>query len=266
MGTILDVIVAHKQEEVRRRQELCPLSLLRKRVQQVAPARGFAAALARQAEAGPAIIAEVKRGSPSLGCIRPDLDAAGQATLYERGGATALSVLTDERFFFGSDADFTAARTAVSLPMLRKEFIIDAYQLYESRALGADCVLLILSILPDERLQEFAALAGTLGMDVLAEVHTEEELDRTGELSKQVLIGINNRNLKTFDTSEAVTLRLAEKVADRTRLVAESGLRKAATISRLWQQDIRRFLVGEAFVSSTDPESTVRLFVQASAD
>ncbi len=265
MSTILDTIVARKREELAERREQCSPAMLKDLLAEAGEPRGFARNLAAVAAARPAVIAEVKRGSPSLGCIRPDLDAPRQAQRYERGGAAALSVLTDQDFFFGSDADFRAVRQTATLPMLRKDFMVEAYQIYESRALGADCILLIMAILSDSQAAELADLAHELGMDVLAETHNAAEIERAVEHVDFDLIGINNRNLKTFATSEKVTLELAELVPDRDRLVAESGLQSPAAVRRLWGRRIRRFLVGEAFVRAEDPEAAVRSFVEIEA-
>jgi indole-3-glycerol phosphate synthase len=261
MSTILDTIVARKREEVAARRATTPPAALEQQAAATALPRGFARGLATVAATQPAIIAEVKRGSPSLGCIRPDLDAADQAAAYAEGGAAALSVLTDESFFFGSDADFRTARDTVSIPMLRKEFIIDPYQVWESRVLGADCILLILAILDDTQAADLSRLAGELGMDVLVETHTAAEIERAVNSVPFDLIGVNNRNLKTFNTSEETTRALAECVPDRQQLVAESGLHSPAAVARCWDLDIRRFLIGEAFVRAQQPAATVRRFV-----
>lgn len=263
MPTILDQIVEVKRDEIAVRKARMPLSELRTRIDEQPEPRGFASHLDAVVAAGrPGVIAEIKRGSPSLGCIRPELDAALQGGAYEQGGAAALSVLTDETFFFGSDCDFTDTRAAVSLPMLRKEFIIDEYQIYESRALGADCILLILSILEDAEARALCDCVHGLGMDVLAETHSREEIDRAVSHLDFDLLGINNRDLNTFDTRIEHTSEMADAVADRNTLVAESGLHDPADIAALWEQGIGRFLVGEAFVRGDDPAATVRSFVE----
>ena len=263
MPTILDKIVEVKRDEIAVRKARTPLSDLQAQLDEQSAPRGFASHLDAVVATGrPGVIAEIKRGSPSLGCIRPDLDAAVQAGAYEDGGAAALSVLTDETFFFGSDRDFADTRAAVSLPMLRKDFIIDEYQVYESRALGADCILLILSILEDAVARALCDCVHGLGMDVLAETHSREEIDRAVAHLDFDLLGINNRNLNTFDTEIGHTSEMAEAVADRSTLVAESGLHDPADIAALWEQGIGRFLVGEAFVRCDDPAAVVRSFVQ----
>ena len=263
MTTILDEIVAYKKTEIaNRKQQRSPAETLA--LAQAAPAtRGFATALTRTAATEAAIIAEVKRGSPSLGLLFPGLDAAEQASRYENGGAAALSVLTDEHFFYGADADFAVVREQVKLPMLRKDFIIDSYQLYESRALGADCVLLILAILSDSQARELSLLAQELGMDVLAETHTAEEIDRAVANVEFDLLGINNRNLKTFSTNQEITFELSKLAPEGTAIVAESGLKQPADIAEFTKVGIRRFLIGETFVRAADTIGTVRAFVDA---
>jgi indole-3-glycerol phosphate synthase len=262
MSTILDTIVARKREEILARRAATSMVQLEARIADSAVPRGFAANLAMVAETGPAMIAEIKRGSPSLGLIRPDLVAANQAQAYTKGGAAALSVLTDIDFFFGSDADFASAREATPLPMLRKEFIIDEYQLYESRALGADCVLLILAILSDKQVTVLAETAHALGMDVLAETHTADEIKRARDHVPYDLLGINNRNLKTFETNAQTTFDLAGDLPAES-LVAESGLHSPDVIADFLDAGIRRFLIGEAFVRAPDPEATVASFFAA---
>jgi indole-3-glycerol phosphate synthase len=262
MSTILDTIVGRKRVEIAERKAQTSQAQLEARIAESADPRGFAANLARVAESGPAIIAEIKRGSPSLGLIRPDLVAAEQAKAYTAGGAAALSVLTDIDFFFGSDADFAEARAVTPLPMLRKEFIIDEWQLYESRALGADCVLLILAILSDAEATRLAESAKALGMDVLAETHTAEEIRRARDHVPYDLLGINNRNLKTFDTDAQTTFDLAGD-APLDTLVAESGLHSPDVIADFLDAGICRFLIGEAFVRAADPQAQVASFFAA---
>jgi indole-3-glycerol phosphate synthase len=262
ISSILEEIVAHKRQELERRRVVRPVTKLQRLLAEAPPQRNFAGALKSAAENGRAgIIAEIKRGSPSLGCIRPDLDAAVLAVEYAQGGAAALSILTDEQFFFGSDADLVDARASVDLPVLRKEFIIDEYQLFESRVLGADCILLILALLDDRTAANLAAAARRLGLQVLVEAHDAEEVARAQDHVEFDLLGINNRDLNTFDTDTDTTVRLAEAVRDRDRLVAESGLGSVAAIRELWEQGIRNFLVGEAFVTSPDPARVVHQFV-----
>lgn len=265
MGTILDTIVTHKQAEVRNRRQLRPLASLETTARAAEPCRGFAASLTAAAEHHAGVIAEVKRGSPSLGLLYPDLDAPAQAIQYQRGGAAALSVLTDEHFFFGADADFANVRQAVALPMLRKDFLIAPYQLYESRALGADCVLLIMAILSNPQAREFSQLAHELGMDVLAETHSQEEVERALTHVEYDLLGINNRDLKNFATNQQTTFDLATLAPAGTHIVAESGLKNPADIAAYADAGIRRFLIGETFVRAHNPEATVRAFVGAAS-
>ncbi len=262
MDTILDRIVAAKTEELREAKIRCPPGSLERGLAAAPPLRDFTAALSSAAASHPAIIAEIKRGSPSLGCIRPDLNAAHQAEAYATGGAAALSVLTDRKFFWGSDDDFTAARDSADLPMLRKEFIIDDYQIAESRVMGCDCILLIMSILTDRRAAALADSAHALGMTVLAETHSREEVRRTLDHVDFDLIGINNRNLKTFDTRAETTVDLAAEVPDRSQLIAESGLHSPEAIRRLWGLEIRRFLIGEALIKSATPAATLAALIR----
>lgn len=263
MSTILDEIVARKRHDLAERREQVSLPELLEQAQALPPARGFAKALAAKAPDGPAVIAEVKRGSPSLGCIRPEMDAPAQAAAYEQGGAAALSVLTDEPYFFARDNDFSQVRERVGLPMLRKDFIVDELQVAESRLMGGDCILLIMAVLSDREAAQLAELAHQLGMDVLAETHNTDEIRRAVDAVPYDLIGVNNRNLKTFETRVETTLELAEAIPDWDQLVAESGLHEPETLARYWRSGIRRFLVGEAFVRADDPVAKVRSFATA---
>ena len=259
--TILDEIVQHKKSEIRQREEACSLDDLMRQIGSASPPRGFRRTVTEQATVAPSIIAEVKRGSPSLGCVKPNMDVVDQAKQYEDGGASALSVLTDTHYFYANESDFTAIRSATSLPMLRKEFIVDTYQVYESRAIGADCILLIMSILTSDMATRLASVAQELGMDVLVETHTVDELRQVLEGIPHDLIGVNNRNLRTFETSYRHTLELADAVPNRAILVAESGLKDKDAIAELWGEGITIFLVGEAFVVSANPRLTVNSFV-----
>ena len=258
MSTILDTILARKQEEVAERRERVSLFELKARLASAPPVRGFAAAVEAKIAAGlPAVIAEVKKASPSKGVIRADFDPAAIARSYEAGGAACLSVLTDVDFFRGSDAYLQQARAACSLPVLRKDFIVDAYQLHEARVLGADCVLLIAAALDDAQLSEFAFIAGELGMDVLVEVHDLDELERSLPLPAR-LLGINNRNLKTFEVSLQNTLGLKPMVpADRV-LVTESGILAPADVALMRDAGVHAFLVGEAFMRQPDPGAALQ--------
>lgn len=253
MSTILDTILARKQQEVSERRGRVPLSELKARAASAPPLRGFADAIGAKIAAGQAaVIAEVKKASPSKGVIRADFDPTAIARSYEAGGAACLSVLTDIDFFQGSDAYLRQARAACALPVLRKDFIVDAYQIHEARALGADCILLIAAALDDTRLAEFAFLAGEMGMDVLVEVHDLDELERALPVPAR-LLGINNRNLRTFDVSLQATLDLQPMVpADRV-LVTESGILSRADVALMRVAGVHAFLVGEAFMRQPDP-------------
>lgn len=239
-------IVACKRQEVAERSRRRPLAALRE-AQRVAP-RDFAAALRGT---GISAICEIKRRSPSRGVIRADLDAAELARTYERAGAAALSVLTDETFFGGSEADLRAARAAVGLPVLRKDFTIDPYQLYEARAMGADAVLLIVRILDDGALRDLHALAGELGLAALVEVHDERELDRAAGIGAQ-LVGVNNRDLDTLEVRPDTCLRLRSRIPVGSVAVAESGIASRADVERLLAAGYDAMLVGESLVGSAD--------------
>ena len=253
MHDVLKRILARKQEEVAERRERVSLFELKARAASAPPLRGFADAVAAKIAAGQAaVIAEVKKASPSKGVIRADFDPAAIARSYAAGGAACLSVLTDVDFFQGADEYLVAARDACALPVLRKDFIVDAYQLYEARVLGADCVLLIAAALDDAQLSEYAFIADELGMDVLVEVHDLDELERALPIPAR-LLGINNRNLKTFEVSLQTTLELKVAVpADRV-LVTESGILARADVALMRDNAIHAFLVGEAFMRQPDP-------------
>ena len=263
MSTILDTILARKRDEVAARRERVSLFELKARAASAPPLRGFADAVAAKIAGGDAaVIAEVKKASPSKGVIRADFDPAAIARSYEAGGAACLSVLTDIDFFQGADEYLVAARDACALPVLRKDFIVDAWQLYESRVLGADCVLLIAAALDDVQLAEYAFIAGELGMDVLVEVHDLDELERALPVPAR-LLGINNRNLKTFDVSLQTTLALKPMVpADRV-LVTESGILGRADVALMRDNAVDAFLVGEAFMRQPDPGAALRALFAA---
>lgn len=258
MPDILNRILARKAEEVAERYAKVPLAELVARVADMGDTRGFAAAIEAKIAAGlPAVIAEVKKASPSKGVIRANFDPAAIARSYQAGGAACLSVLTDADFFQGSEAFLQQALGACSLPVLRKDFIIDPYQVYEARAIGADCVLLIVSALDDDALLELAMLAAELDMDVLCEVHDEEELERA-MAAPVPLIGVNNRNLRSFETSLDVSLALQDLIEYDRVLVAESGIHTPEDVARLREGGIQAFLVGEAFMRVDDPGSELR--------
>jgi indole-3-glycerol phosphate synthase len=253
MTDILQRILARKVEELAERSAKLPLDELMARVVDMPETRGFAAAIETKIAAGlPAVIAEVKRASPSKGVIRASFDPADIARSYEAGGAACLSVLTDKDFFQGSEEFLRQARAACSLPVLRKDFVIDPYQVYEARAIGADCILLIVAALSDASLIELSLLAAELDMDVLCEVHDAEELERALALPVP-LIGVNNRNLRTFETSLDTSLELQELMEYDRVLVAESGIHTIDDVARLRDGGINAFLIGEAFMRADDP-------------
>jgi indole-3-glycerol phosphate synthase len=261
MSDILQRILARKAEEVAERAARLPLRELSARCADLPDTRGFADAIERTIAAGrPAVIAEVKKASPSKGVIRPDFDPAAIAASYARGGASCLSVLTDVDFFQGSDAYLQQARAACTLPALRKDFLVDAWQVYESRLLGADCVLLIVAALGDAALAELSHLALSLGMDVLVEVHDLDELERALPIAAP-LLGINNRSLRSFEVSLDTTLDLRAMVPGDRRLVTESGIHTPADVARMRAAGVEAFLVGEAFMRAQDPGAELaRLF------
>jgi indole-3-glycerol phosphate synthase len=250
---ILKRILARKREELRERMGRVPLSALRERISGVDPARGFVEAIERRNARGKAaVIAEIKKASPSKGVLRADFRPAEIARSYERSGATCLSVLTDVDFFQGSDADLQAARAACALPVLRKDFTIDPYQVYEARALGADCILLIVAALSDSQLSELSTCAQEVGVDVLVEVHNADELERALPLHTR-LIGINNRDLHTFETRLETTLDLLPRVGKDRIIVTESGILQPDDVRKMRARGVNVFLVGEAFMKAADP-------------
>ena len=250
---ILRKILAHKREEIAARKHRTPEARLRERVTVAPPLRGFARALQQRMAMGqPAVIAEIKRASPSQGLIRQDFNPAQHAMSYAQYGATCLSVLTDEKFFQGNDDHLRDARAACRLPVLRKDFTIDPYQVWESRALGADCILLIVAALTAAQLQELAALASELGLDVLVEVHTREELETALTLQAAV-VGINNRDLKTFTIDLQTTISLLPHLPANRILVSESGIHTASEVAHLRQHGVQAFLIGESFMRQPDP-------------
>lgn len=250
---ILRRILTRKAEELSARATRAPLKQVMTQADRMPPARGFVEALQARIEQGnPAIIAEIKKASPSKGVLRENFDPAAIARSYEQHGAACLSVLTDIDFFQGADAHLQAAHAACRLPVLRKDFTIDAYQVYEARALGADCILLIVAALTDEQMRALAALAHELGMDVLVEVHDRSELERALPLETP-LIGINNRDLRTFETRLETTLALLPLIPDDRLVVTESGILDVAHVELMRQNGVHTFLVGEAFMRATDP-------------
>ncbi len=258
---ILKKIVLRKEAEIRERKAGCSLDDLKQRLTSAPPVRGFVSALRSKIEAGEAaVIAEVKKASPSKGVIREDFQPAEIARSYEQGGATCLSVLTDIDFFQGSDEYLQQAREACNLPVLRKDFIIDPYQVYEARTLGADCILLIAACLEDEQMAELSKLAIELGMDVLVEVHDDIELYRTLPLELP-LVGINNRDLRTFETHIELTLDLLGDIPPERIVVTESGIHTAEDVGLMRAHGVNAFLVGEAFMRVAQPgEKLAELF------
>ncbi len=258
MSDILNTILARKSQEVAQRSASVPLVELKARLAEASPVRGFAAALqAAIANGDPAVIAEVKKASPSKGVIRPDFRPAEIAVSYEFGGASCLSVLTDVDFFQGADAYLREAREACTLPVLRKDFVIDPYQVVEARVLGADCVLLIVAALDDRQLAELSDLAMQLGMDVLVEVHDIDELERALQVPVP-LVGINNRNLRTFEVSLEATLSMKDAVPRDRLLVTESGILGPADVRTMRDAGVNAFLVGEAFMRVEEPGEGLR--------
>jgi indole-3-glycerol phosphate synthase len=264
MSDALTRICTDTAAETGRRRAAMPLSQLEKRAAKAAKPRGFGEALKNAIIAGRCgLIAEIKRMSPSGGAIRENLDPAEVAAAYQAGGAVCLSVLTDTPHFGGTLADLAAARSAVALPVLRKDFLLDPWQVYESRAAGADCILLIMAALSDDQALEMEGVARNLGMDVLAEVHDRAELDRALGLQTN-LIGINNRNLKTLESSIETTIELAPQVPPDRILVTESGIRSRDDVRRLASVSANCLLVGESLLRQPDITAATRALLGCS--
>ncbi|HET7763671.1 MAG TPA: indole-3-glycerol phosphate synthase TrpC [Burkholderiales bacterium] len=253
MADILQKILAVKAEEIARAKAKVGATVMQRRAQAAGKPRDFAGSLQRKMAAGvTAVIAEIKKASPSRGLLRERFDPAAIARSYAGHGAACLSVLTDQQFFQGHAEDLASARGACELPVLRKDFVVDPYQVFESRALGADCVLLIVAALDLQRMRELEAAADSLGMAVLVEVHDRSELDLALQLSTP-LIGINNRNLRTFETRIETSLELSAFVPAPRIAVSESGIHKPEHVALLKKAGVRAFLVGEAFMRASDP-------------
>ena len=255
---ILKKIIQRKQEEIETRQQQKSLDQIITEASSASPVRGFVDSIRQQLrEDKPAVIAEIKKASPSKGIIREDFKPAEIAKSYADAGACCLSVLTDVDFFQGSDNYLQEARNACDLPVIRKDFMIHPYQVYESRALGADCILLIVAVLNNHQLEQLYALARELNMDVLIEVHNEEELQRALPLGSD-LIGINNRNLRTFETTLNTTLGLLSLIPDDRVVVTESGIHSSHDVDLMREHNVDAFLVGEAFMRAENPGAELR--------
>ncbi len=251
--TILKKILARKHKEIAERSALVSIAQLIEKAQSADSPRGFAAALEAKLAAGQsAVIAEIKKASPSKGVIREDFDPAAIAESYEQGGAACLSVLTDVDFFQGADEYLQMAREATQLPVIRKDFIIDDYQVYEARAMSADCILLIVSALTEEQLTHLHELAISLSMDVLIEVHDGAELEIALKLHNP-MVGINNRNLHSFEVSLDNTYQLLDKIPAGKIVITESGIHSADDVAAMRGHNVNSFLVGEAFMRSEEP-------------
>lgn len=253
--TILSRIIETKRAEVAALRCTIPLADLEARIAQQSPPRGFRAAL--DAHAAPALIAEIKKASPSKGLIRADFDPPAHARAYQAGGAACLSVLTNEEWFQGSDDDLIAARAACELPVLRKDFMVNPWQVHEARSIGADAILVIVAALDDHQMTDIEAAAIDCGMDVLVEVHDAHELDRALKL-KSRLIGVNNRDLHDFSVDFARTYELVDRAPAGCTFIAESGLTSRADLDAMAERGIRCFLVGEALMRADDVEAATR--------
>jgi len=255
---ILNKILARKSEEISERKSKIPVQELKHRTDDCPPTRCFSMAIEKSISEGrAAIIAEIKKASPSKGVICENFDPESIARSYESAGATCLSVLTDVDFFQGSDEAMQSARAACTLPVLRKDFMIDPYQIYETRVLGADCILIIVSVLSDMQMQELVGTAREIGLDILVEVHNREELER-GLMLRTPLIGINNRNLHTFETDIETTIGLLPDVFHDRIVITESGIHTTEHVKTMRKHGVNSFLVGEAFMRAEDPGEKLR--------
>ena len=265
MSDILDKICADKRDHVAACKSEIPLNDIKSRAADGPPTRGFATALGEASADGDyGLIAELKKASPSKGLIREDFAPSVIARAYQAGGATCLSVLTDTPYFQGKNDYLTAARMATNLPIMRKDFMLDPYQVYETRAIGGDCILLIMAALEDSVAAELEELAVELDMDVLVEVHNAEELEQA-LLLKSNLIGINNRNLKTLDVDLATTETLAPTVPEGRMIIGESGLSSPADLARCAEQGVRCFLIGESLMRQDNVAAATRAILQMPA-
>lgn len=261
MSTVLAKILEVKRREVEEAKTRVPRVEIERLAREASPPRGFEKALRAKVAGGqPAVIAEIKRASPSRGLIRADFDPARIAASYEANGAACLSVLTDREFFGGSPEDLKAARAACSLPVLRKDFMIDPYQVHEARAWGADCILLIVGAIPDDEMRALESRANALGLDVLVECHDGGELTRALRLGTP-LVGVNNRDLRTFETRLETTLGLVSEIPANRLLITESGISQPSDVRRLQDAGVGAYLVGSAFMAAADPGKELsRLF------
>lgn len=255
--SILERIIRRKSEEIEAGKSISSVNELISRSNDCQPTRGFEAALRKAASTGPAVIAEIKKASPSAGVIRENFQADEIAVSYAESGAACLSVLTDADFFQGRAEYLILARNACLLPVLRKDFIIDAWQIYESKLMGADCILLIVAVLQQDVLEELLGTAKQSGLDVLVEVHDEAEMEQALRLDHD-LIGVNNRDLNNFETSLATSERLQKMLSAEHLLVTESGIKTAADVKRMQESGINMFLVGEAFMREPDPGQALK--------
>jgi len=262
MANILDTIIATKFEEIKESQKIKSLDQLKDEVKSASQPRGFVKVIETQLSKNKAaVIAEIKKASPSKGIIRENFNPKEIAISYEKGGATCLSVLTDQNYFQGHADYLKEARAACSLPVLRKDFMVDPYQIYEARAMGADCILLIVAALPLDLMQELEEITHSLGMNVLVEVHSQEELNLALQL-KTKLLGINNRNLKTFDVSLQTTFELIKNISSDKIIVTESGIFTSSDVKLMQDHDVHTFLIGEAFMRESDPGHSLKTLFQ----
>ena len=258
MSDILEKIISVKRREIEESRSAVSLSELEKQCSDLPPTRDFVHALRSRVEKSqPAVIAEIKKASPSKGVIREDFDPVQIARSYEQSGATCLSVLTDREFFQGAPEYLTAVKAGTTIPVIRKDFIIDPYQVYEARVMGADCILLIVAALETAQMREFERIAHLMGMAVLVEVHSEEELERALELETP-LIGINNRNLRTFETDVRTSLMVAKRIPSERVVITESGINTREDVALMVENSIYAFLVGESMMRKADPGAALK--------